>query len=140
MSNSQWSNEQPPAWQGPNPPAANSQPPAPASGWKQERLSVLLGLTWGLFSKNAKPFLIGNLVVVGIGAVVTLAFLRVYPIELSTISQSLLNGDPKPLDDAIALAKTIEEQSQITLDAILPILKFAVSHFAQDTIIKLDLP
>jgi hypothetical protein len=129
MSNSQWSNEQPPAWQGPNPPAPNSQPPAPAAGWKQERLSVLLGLTWGLFSKNAKPFLIGNLVVVGIGAVVTLAFLRVYPIELSTISQSLLNGDPKPLDDAIALAESIEEQSQITLDAILPILKLLALTF-----------
>lgn len=129
MSNSQWSSEQPPAWQGPNAPSANPQPTTPNSGWKPERLSVLLGLTWGLFSKNAKPFLLGNLLVVGIGAFATLAFLRVYPIELSAISQALLNGDPKPLDDALAITTTIEQQSQITLDAILPILKLLALTF-----------
>ena len=129
MSNSQWSNEQPPAWQGPNAPSFKSEPPTPISGWKKERLSVLLGLTWGLFSKNAKTFLVGNIVAVGIGAIVTLAFLRAFPVELSAISQALLNGDPKPLDDAIAAAKTIEEQSQVTLDAILPVLKMLALTF-----------
>ena len=129
MSNSQWSNEQPPAWQGPNAPSFKPEPPTPTSGWKKERLSVLLGLTWGLFSKNAKTFLVGNIVAVGIGAIVTLAFLRVFPVELSAISQALLNGDPKPLDDAIAAAKTIEEQSQVTLDAILPVLKMLALTF-----------
>ena len=129
MSNSQWSNEQPPAWQGPKAPSPQPESPAPSAGWKKERLSVLLGLTWGLFSKNAKTFLIGNLLTVGIGAIVTLTFLRLYPIELSAISQALLNGDPKPLDDAIAAAGSIQEQSQLTLDAILPILKMLTITF-----------
>jgi hypothetical protein len=123
MSNSQWSNEQPPAWQGPNAPADNIEPPAPSSGWKEQRLSVLLGLTWGLFSKNAKRFLTNNILVVILGALATLALLRLYPVELSAMSQSLLNGDSKPLDDALKANKDVQEQTKIIVDTVIPILK-----------------
>jgi hypothetical protein len=127
MSNSQWSNEQPPAWQGPNAPAYKAEPPTPPSGWKEQRLSVLLGLTWGLFSSNVKKFLLTNFVVVGVGAIATLLILRLFPVELSTLSQALLDGDTKPLDDALK-GLDIDGRSKIIVDAVTPILQmFAIT-------------
>lgn len=123
MSNSQWSNEQPPAWQGPNAPKYQPEEPTPSTGWKEQKLSVLLGLTWGLFSKNAKLFLTINFAVVSIGAILTLGMLKLFPIELSAISQAVLNGDMKPLNDAVASANTVAEESRIIMDAFLPILQ-----------------
>jgi hypothetical protein len=122
MSNSQWSNEQPPAWQGPNAPAYKAEPPTPPTGWKEQRLSVLLGLTWGLFSSNVKKFLLTNFAVVGVGVIATLLILRLFPVELSTLSQALLDGDTKPLDDALKGAD-IDAQSKIIVDAVIPILQ-----------------
>ncbi len=123
MSNSQWSKEQPPAWEGQKAPAYKPEAPTPTSGWTEQRTSVLLGLTWGLFSKNAKQFLLSNIVVVGAGALVALAFLRFFPIEISALSQALLNGDTKPLDDAINAAATVKAQTKIIVDAVMPLIQ-----------------
>ncbi len=126
MSNSQWSNEQPPAWEGRNAPAYNPEQLPTSNGWKPQRLSVLLGLTWGLFSKNAKKFLATNFLVVGAGAIATLIMLRVSPIELTALSQGLLDGNSKLLEDALAQASTVEDQTKLILDAVMPLLAMYV--------------
>lgn len=123
MSNSNWSEEQPPAWQGPNAPSYQPENQSPTGGWKEQKLRVLLGLTWGLFSQNAKLFLTTNFAVVAIGAIFTLGLLKVFPIQLSEISQAALNGDMKPLNDAVAAAANVTEESRIIMDAFLPILQ-----------------
>lgn len=124
MSNSQWSNEQPPAWRGPNEPSQTPEPaPTPSEGWKEQKLSYLLSLTWGLFSKNVKLFLTTNFAVVAIGAFLTFALLKLFPIELSAISEAALNGDMEPLNEAVAAAGSVAEESRIIMDAFLPILQ-----------------
>lgn len=126
MSNSQWSNEQPPAWDGQNQPSLRSEPETPPSGWKEQRLSVLLSLTWGLFSQNAKQFLLTNFMIVGIGAISTVIVLRIFPVELSEISQSLLNGNSKPLDDALNAIDDVALQSQLIVDTVSPLIQMFV--------------
>lgn len=123
MSNSQWSNEQPPAWQGPIPPASNNNAPEPEAGWKPLQLRVLLGMTWGLFAANSKQFLLKNLMVVALGAIATLVSLRIFPIAMSDVSAALLAGDVKPLDDLLETTPKIKDQTKLIVDTVMPIIQ-----------------
>lgn len=123
MSNSQWSNEQPPAWQGATPPAQNASQPEPDSNWQPLPLRVLLGMTWGLFSQNYKAFLLKNFVVVALGSIATLVSLRLFPVAINDLTASLLSGNPKPLEDLLAVTPKLKDQTQIIVDTVMPILQ-----------------
>ncbi|MEN9692610.1 MAG: hypothetical protein RLZZ330_254 [Actinomycetota bacterium] len=123
MSNSQWSNEQPPAWQGPTPSTPNSDLPEPDAGWQPLPLKVLLGMTWGLFASNVKLFLLKNFAVVALGAIATLVSLRLFPIAMSDLTTALLAGDSKPLEDLLDATPKIKDQTKLIVDTVMPIIQ-----------------
>ena len=126
MSNSQWSNEQPPAWQGSTPASQNSPQSEPESGWQPLRLSVLLGMTWGLFSQNFKTFLLKNFLVVFIGAIASISYLRLFPVSQTYLSAQLLIGNSKPFDDILNATPKIQDQTAIMIETVTPFIQMFV--------------